>query len=153
MNTTGMFKLKGIILLIAVFFTVSTFAQNKDLIKIEQILQQQANDWNNGDIDAFMTAYWKSDKLQFGGGRGLTFGWQATLDNYKKGYPNKDAMGKLTFTLKSKEKLSRKTAMIVGKWELERATDHPNGHFMLIWKKMKGEWVIVADHTSSVCGE
>ena len=153
MNNWRMFKFRGVIFSAALFFAVSSFAQNKDLIKIEKILQQQAADWNRGDIDAFMQAYWKSDKLQFGGGRGLTFGWQATLDNYKKGYPDKAAMGKLTFTLKSKEKLSRKTAMIVGKWELERANDHPNGHFMLIWKKKKGKWMIVADHTSSVCGE
>ena len=145
-----LFRVMGFIL----FFSCCTstlFSQNKDLQKIERILQQQAVDWNNGDIDAFMKAYWKSEKLQFGGASGLTFGWQQTLDNYKKGYPNKEAMGKLTFTLKVKEKLSRKTAMIVGKWELEREKDNPNGHFMLLWKKIKGKWLIVADHTSSKC--
>ena len=59
-------------------------------------------------------------------------------------------MGKLTFTLKDKVRLSRKSAMIIGKWELERESDHPNGHFMLVWKKVKGKWVIIADHTSVV---
>ncbi len=141
----------AIIILVSITFTVTSSSQNKDLQKIEKILQQQAVDWNNGDIDAFMKAYWKSEKLQFGGASGLTFGWQQTSDNYKKGYPNKEAMGKLTFTLKVKEKLSRKTAMIVGKWELEREKDNPNGHFMLLWKKIKGKWLIVADHTSSKC--
>jgi hypothetical protein len=35
----------------------------------------------------------------FIGKSGITYGWQKTLDNYKKGYPDKEAMGKLHFTL------------------------------------------------------
>ena len=126
-------------------------AQNKNLTQIEQIMHQQTIDWNNGDIDGFMKAYWKSEKLQFGGARGLTFGWEQTLENYKNGYPNQAAMGNLKFTIKVKEQLSKKTAMVVGKWELEREADKPSGHFMLVWKKIKGNWLIIADHTSSLC--
>ena len=133
------------------FCSVSTtLAQKgaKDFAQIKKILYQQQQDWNNGDIDAFMQAYWKSDQLQFGGGSGITKGWQQTLDNYKKRYPDKAAMGKLNFEIKDMTRHSRKVISLTGSWELERAQDQPGGHFLLIWRKIKGHWKIVADHTS-----
>lgn len=108
--------------------------------------QQEA--WNRGDIDAFMQGYWKSDSLRFIGKRGITFGWQPTLDNYKKSYPGAQAMGRLQFTNLTTEIVGDSSAYVIGKWELFRSTDTLGGHYSLLWKKMQGQWVIVADHTS-----
>jgi ketosteroid isomerase-like protein len=121
------------------------------LAAIETLLQQQADAWNRGDIDAFMQTYWKSDKLLFSNANGVTYGWQPTLDNYKKRYPSREAMGQLTFEVINLQKLNKKTAMMIGSWELERKNDNPGGRFMLIWKKIKGEWKIIADQTSARC--
>ena len=44
---------------------------NQDFEQIKKIFYQQEDDWNRGDIDAFMKAYWKSEELQFGGANGL----------------------------------------------------------------------------------
>ncbi|QOI97797.1 MAG: nuclear transport factor 2 family protein [Flammeovirgaceae bacterium] len=115
---------------------------------IRNIMQKQQADWNRADIEAFMEGYWKSDSLKFIGRNGITYGWTTTLENYKKGYPTPEAMGQLTFTLLSVEILSPTTAFVIGKWELKRTHDNPGGHFTLLWKKIKGKWVIVADHTS-----
>lgn len=95
-----------------------------------------------------MEGYWRSDSLTFVSTRGLTRGWQQTLDGYKKGYPNAETMGKLTFTLLRVERLSKRSAYVVGKWHLARSIGDAGGHFLLIWKKMGGKWVIVTDHTS-----
>lgn len=124
-------------------------SQSRDFQQIKQILLQQQQDWNSGNIDAFMQAYWKSEELQFGGASGITKGWQQTLDGYKKRYPDKAAMGKLTFEIKDMSQHSKKVVSLTGSWELEREKDKPGGHFLLIWKKIKGEWKIVVDHTSS----
>ena len=115
---------------------------------IRAIMARQEAAWNRGDLEAFMEGYWRSDSLRFIGSRGLTYGWQQTLDNYRKGYPDRAAMGTLTFTLLSVEPLSRKSAFVVGKWHLKRSAGDLSGHFTLFWKKIKGEWVIVADHSS-----
>lgn len=104
--------------------------------------------WNQGDLECFMNGYWESDSLKFIGKSGITYGWQATLDRYKRGYPDRAAMGKLTFDILHVEKISGKSVMVVGKWELKREEDTPGGHFSLLWKKINGEWVIVADHSS-----
>lgn len=121
---------------------------SKDFGQIKKILFQQQQDWNNGNIDAFMEAYWKSEELQFGGAAGITRGWQQTLYGYKSRYPDKVAMGKLTFEVKDMTRHSRKVVSLTGSWELERADDRPGGHFLLIWRKIKGKWKIVVDHTS-----
>jgi ketosteroid isomerase-like protein len=123
-------------------------AQDQDLAAIRKVLAQQQQDWNSGNLESFMQGYWKSDSLKFISSRGINYGWQATLDGYKKGYPTAEAMGKLTFTIISIEKLSDESAMVIGKWHLQRTKDEPQGHFTLLWKKIAGRWVIVADHTS-----
>ena len=84
----------------------------------------------------------------FIGKSGVTRGWQHTLNNYKKGYPDTAAMGKLSFDIIKVEKLSKKHYWVAGKWMLRRANDAPSGHYMLLLRKIRGQWVIVADHSS-----
>lgn len=115
---------------------------------IRTVLQTQTEAWNRGDLDAFMIGYWESDSLKFIGKNGMKQGWETTLANYRKNYPDKAAMGKLSFQIISIEKLGSQHAFVVGKWMLEREKDTPQGHFTLLWKKINGKWVIIADHSS-----
>lgn len=108
-------------------------------------IQEEA--WNKADIAGFMNYYWKNDSLKFIGSKGITYGWQKTYDNYVKGYPTKEAMGILKFTIKEATQLSGTSIYVIGQWELKK--DKPTGgYFTLLWKKINGQWVIVADHTS-----
>ena len=126
----------------------SGFTQTKNEKEILSILRTQDECWNRGDVDGFMQTYIKSDSLMFIGKSGVTYGWQNTLNNYKKGYPDKAAMGKLDFTLIDIKRLSRKYYHVVGKWHLARTAGDLQGHFTLLIKKVKGEWKIIADHSS-----
>lgn len=108
----------------------------------------QETAWNQGDLEGFMDGYWRSDSLRFIGSKGLTYGWQSTLNNYKKSYPNPEAMGKLKFTILAVEKLSKHAAFVIGKWHLSRKAGDLSGQYTLLWRKIKGKWVIVADHSS-----
>lgn len=123
-------------------------AQSREEQKIRQIMAKQELAWNRFDLEGFMEGYWHSDSLRFIGSKGLTFGWRNTLDNYKRSYPNPDAMGTLKFTILSVELLSGKSAFVIGKWQLTRKQDLLSGHYTLLWRKIKGKWVIVADHSS-----
>jgi len=114
---------------------------------VDKLFVQQAC-WNNGDIDCFMETYWKSDSLKFIGKDGITYGWQATIDRYKSKYPDQSYMGTLSFNVLALEYLGSNTLMLVGKWDLKRTMGDVGGHFTLIWKRISGEWVIIADHTS-----
>ncbi|MCK5730385.1 MAG: hypothetical protein KAH68_04890, partial [Draconibacterium sp.] len=90
-----------IIVLMLLTISISGFAGNKlsekEKLVILGLLDEQVVAWNEGNLDEFMQTYWNSEKLVFVGSRGPTYGWQATLESYKKGYPNKVAMGKLNF--------------------------------------------------------
>jgi len=116
--------------------------------EIQMIMKKQEAAWNRGDLEGFMQGYWKSDSLRFIGKRGITYGWQPTLDNYKKGYPNSDAMGKLVFTNLSMELTGDSSAYVIGQWQLFRTTDTLSGHYSLLWKIKNGNWLIFADHSS-----
>jgi len=123
-------------------------AQSKTEKKIINLLHQQDESWNRGDIEGFMTTYWSNDSLMFIGKSGVTYGWKNTMNNYKKGYPSTEAMGKLNFNLIQIKKLSRKYYHVTGKWHLTRTSGDLQGHFTLLLKKMKGRWLIISDHSS-----
>jgi ketosteroid isomerase-like protein len=116
--------------------------------KIISVVMAQKDAWNNGDMEAYMDGYWKSDSLKFIGKNGIQFGWKNTLENYKKGYPDKAAMGKLEFTIVQVDLLSSSSAFMIGKWKLTREKDSPQGYFTLLWKKINGKWKVVTDHSS-----
>jgi hypothetical protein len=135
--------------LLAILPLTGNVAQTKAEKSVRELLTRQAEDWNKGDIEAFMQGYWKSEKLQFIGSRGLSEGWQNTLENYKNGYPDKAAMGQLRFELLSVDRRSRKVVTVVGKFILTRDSGEVlDGHFLLVCQKIKGQWYVVADHTS-----
>ena len=136
------------LLITSAFILGSASAQNKDELAIRKSLNEQLDAWNKGDIPRFMEPYWKSDSLMFIGKSGITYGWQETLNNYKKGYPDAAAMGKLDFDILQVRRLSGDHFFVVGKWHLARTIGDVGGHFTLLFRKVDGRWVIVADHSS-----
>lgn len=137
-------------LYIFILFTISTvsIAQVNNESTIRQLLQEQTQAWNNGDIEGFMNIYWKNDSLLYVSKNGVTYGWQHTLNNYKESYPNSQAMGQLRFTIITIQKLSSEVYNVVGKWQLTREAGNLQGHFTLLWRKINGKWCIVQDHSS-----
>lgn len=136
---------------------VSAFGQEKEVAssnystsvqEITAMLNQDAKYWSEGNIDAFMESYIKSDSLVFVGSRGLTYGWQKTLENYKKGYPTKEHMGELSFDLLEFKQLTANLFFVIGKYKLKRTVGDASGHFSILLKKMDGKWKIIADHSS-----
>lgn len=142
--------MKNLLLLagLVVALSFSCIAQSKDDIAVKQLLINQDEAWNRGDLESFMSGYWKNDSLMFIGRNGITYGWQNTLDNYKKGYPDTTAMGKLHFEYVEIKRLSPIYYFIVGKFFLTRTIGNLNGAFTLLVKKINNKWVIIRDHSS-----
>lgn len=131
--------------LFLILFSGVCFGQKKEILKV---MQEQQAAWNRGDLEGFMQGYWKSDSLLFIGSKGPNYGWQKTLDNYKKSYPNKEKMGILEFSDMKVKPLGKNYAQVLGKWKLKRATDEPNGIYTLIFQKFRVGWKIISDHTN-----
>ncbi len=127
----------------------SAFGQvDKDVMAIRKLLFMQVQEWNKGNVEGYMKGYWESDSLVFIGSKGPRYGYGATLASYKKSYPDADHMGKLTSTIVSMDKLSEDSYFIIGKWALERKAGDVSGSYTLLLRKIKGQWVIVCDHSS-----
>ncbi len=137
-------------LVITIVFVANIAAQtDKRAIAIRKVMDDQTAAWNRGDLDAFMSiGYWRSEKLKFVSGDRITYGWQQTLDNYKRTYATKTLMGTLTFSELEIEILSKDAAFVTGSWHLKREKDDPKGKFTLLFRKFKEGWRIVADHSS-----
>jgi hypothetical protein len=140
--------MKSYFLSVCLLLAVSVGAQSNDETAIRQLLDRQTAAWNRGDIDRFMDGYWENDSLMFIGKSGVTYGWTNTLNNYKRGYPDTAAMGKLRFELLTVKRLSDEYYFVVGKWFLQRSIGNIGGHYNLLFRKINGNWVIIADHSS-----
>jgi len=135
------------------FLSISITAQKTieadDKKAIETVLSKQQDAWNNYDIEGFMEGYWKSDELKFYGSSGVVKGWQSTLERYKKGYPTKEHFGELRFVLNDVSKINEGAYSVMGEFHLSRTVGDANGIFMLIFKKINGDWKIIADTSAA----
>lgn len=128
--------------------TITLAVSTMDVKKIHNVLDKQLEAWNNGDHEGYMEGYWKSDSLRFVTTKGVTNGWQNTLDMYKKSYNTKQKMGKLLFYKDGIYNMSEKEKVIllVGRWEVQKK-DTAKGSFALLFKNINGEWKIIEDRT------
>ena len=119
--------------------------EQEDKKAVIEVLRMQEQKWSNHDIEGYMEGYWKSDSLKFYGANGLTYGWQKTLDNYKKRYPTKGHTGTLNFKVNDITRISDDAYYVMGEYHLTRPIGNANGVFMIILKKIDGKWKVVAD--------
>jgi uncharacterized protein (TIGR02246 family) len=117
---------------------------------IGAVLRAQQSAWNRADVDAFLEGYWHSPELTFSGTNGVARGWDAVLTRYKKSYPDRAAMGQLSFSDLEFRFLGPDAALVLGKWHLQREKDELGGVFTLVWQRFPGGWKIIHDHTSAV---
>jgi ketosteroid isomerase-like protein len=118
-----------------------------EINQIKKVLYDQSAAWSAGDLETFMNGYWKSDSLMFIGSKGITYGWDQTLANYKRGYPDKAHTGKLDFEIHHLQKVGAESYFMIGKFKLTREVGDASGYFSLLWKKIDGQWKIIVDHT------
>ena len=144
---------KIVLIVVLVAASLAVFAgkvlKEKDKNAILDLFEKQVEAWNKGDLEMFMQTYWHSEELVFIGSRGPSYGWQATLDSYKRGYPDKQTMGHLEFKIMEIAKIDRNSVFAIGRFELTREIGDVAGYFTLVIQKKQGEWKIISDHSSA----
>ncbi|MBP0903572.1 YybH family protein [Mariniflexile gromovii] len=135
-------------LLLFISCTFSVFSQSneeRDKDAIKAVLKAQRIAWSKNNIEEFMEAYWKSDSLKFYASNGLTTGWENILIRYEKAYPTEDHTGKLSYKINDITKISDDAYYVLGEYHIKREVGNADGIFMLIFKRINGEWKIVVD--------
>lgn len=138
--------------MIALFISLTFHALNGQGVTTEETIRHmmavQEEAWNDGDIPRFMEPYWKSPDLVFLGESGPIYGWQNTLERYYTKYPDRQAMGKLRFSIDDIKERSASVYSVIGQYYLTReGIEDLQGYFMLLIQKIDDQWVIVADST------
>lgn len=136
-----------LLICISTAYVSSASAQNADKKSILKVLDDQVYYWNKGDLDNFVKGYWNNDSVMFIGSKGIVYGYENTLNRYKQSYGDTARMGKLTFKVLHVNKLSPNIYFVVGKFFLKRTIGDAEGHFTLVFRKIKGEWKIISDHS------
>ncbi|MDO7170879.1 YybH family protein [Mariniflexile sp. AS56] len=124
-------------------FSQTTEADDKDAIM--KVLKAQRIAWSKNNIEEYMEGYWKSDSLKFYGKNGITYGWENTLERYQTAYPTEDHTGKLSFKINDISKISDDAYFVLGEYHLKREVGNADGIFMLVFKRIDGEWKVIAD--------
>jgi len=117
--------------------------------EIQSVFTAQQDAWNRGDIDAFMNGYAQSASTVFVSGDEVTRGWDTVRERYRRKYSDRTKMGTLTFSEIEVTPLSADSAVVLGRWKLQRANDHPHGRFTLVFKRLPEGWRIILDHTAA----
>lgn len=115
---------------------------------IETIMRAQTEQWNRGSIEGFMRYYVHGDELTFSSGGELRRGWDETMARYKRRYPDRAAMGSLSFTALETSPLGSRHALTLGRWQLIREDGDIGGAFSLVWRREGRDWLILHDHTT-----
>src|SRR5437868_10332648 len=111
------------------------FAQTAE---VEKVLKDSEIAWNRGDLAAFASYYDDSPQTTFIGREVVRGGTKAILERYRKRYPNREAMGTLTFSEIEVRPLASGLALTTGKFQLKRTPaggGDASGRFTLVLKK------------------
>jgi uncharacterized protein (TIGR02246 family) len=135
--------------------SLPAMAQNQPKFAMESaaittVLNKQADDWNRGDLEAFATGYKNSPDILFVGKTNRR-GYEQMLAGYRKSFPNRDAMGTLTFSNLEVQPLDEHFATVTGRFHLERTAaggGDLGGHYLLVMEKTAAGWKIIRDATT-----
>jgi len=119
--------------------------------EIRAMLAKSQAMWNRGDLDAFVTDYEDAPETTFIGSEVVRGGTKAILDRYRRRYPNREAMGTLTFSEIETRPLAPGLVLAIGKYSLKRKPaggGDASGRFTLVIRKTAAGWKIIHDHSS-----
>jgi len=133
----------------APFAAKTQAATNDPSSEIRAVLTAQQAAWNRGDIPAFLEGYWNSPELTFAGSEGIVRGYDGLLERYRKSYPDKAHRGELEFSELEIRPLGSDSALVLGRWHLQRQIGDAGGVFSLVFHRFPVGWRIIHDHTSA----
>lgn len=111
-------------------------------------LKAQSAAWNEGNMDAFMEAYWKSDELKFVSGNVVTQGYSSVQKRYREKYGNSGNLGLLQLDKTDFVQVTDDVAVVTGRFNLAKDGDDSTGTFSLVMKRIDGMWRIAHDHST-----
>lgn len=119
--------------------------------QVAAVLRAQSDAWNRGDLEAFTAVY--AEDAAFLTSSGLTRGRNEVLARYRKRYPDKAAMGKLTLEVIEARTFptgqAAEAVSVAARWRLEYPGQADKktaeGLTLLVLRRTGEAWQIVQD--------
>lgn len=135
----------------AIVFAAPAIAQSPEQTAVERAMADSAAGWNAGDVDRFMAIYSDDPQTSFVTATDLIRGKATMIGHYRAHYDFNDVAkrGTLSFTTADFRLLDPTHALYIARYKLT----HPDGTSQqgptsLIFRLEKGQWRIIADHSS-----
>jgi len=119
------------------------FEKKKMLISI---LEKQEADWNSGNLNAFLSAYWHSDTLVTVNVRGVQYGMDGLERYMKRNFPDSSSMGRLDYDVIHISLIGENDALLTGKWLRKNDKKFRGGYFSILLRRIHNRWIIISEH-------
>lgn len=140
-------KVMAGLFMVLFLLSIGLLSQSKNEAEIMEVLEKQKEAWNRGDLKGYMAYYWNSEELTFQSGDRRVKGWNTLYERYSRSYSG-ERMGRLEFSDLEIKMLGENHALVLGRWQVEWATEKKGGVFTLVIRKFPEGWRIIHDHTS-----
>jgi uncharacterized protein (TIGR02246 family) len=150
-------RLYAVVFVLLLTITLASPAQDTQLktasqqeLDVIKVLLAQETAWNKGDLEAFIQGYKNSPDTLFIT-RQVFRGVNGMIEEYRRNYPTKAAMGTLAFSELEVHPLDENFAVVIGKYHLDRGKKeggNADGIFSLVFEKTDKGWKIIIDHTT-----
>jgi ketosteroid isomerase-like protein len=123
---------------------------SRNELDVVKVVLAQEKAWNAGDIQGYVDGYKNSPDTIFMG-KSISKGYAEILEDYKRNYATRGAMGTLAFSELEVHPLNDKFMVCLGKYHLDRTKrdgGNADGVFSLVVEKTDAGWKIVLDHTT-----
>ncbi|WP_422058589.1 YybH family protein [Sphingomonas sp.] len=125
-------------------------------IQIEAAMDDSADGWNRGDLDAFLAVYSDDPGTSFTGSKGVQLGLGPIRARYAGNYPDQFGQGErpkrtsLSFSYREFQLIGTTHAHLIARWTLTPAAggEVKTGMTSLLFRREAKGWKIIADHSS-----
>jgi ketosteroid isomerase-like protein len=119
------------------------------LASIGAALQRLEEDWNRGDMEAYLAAHLRDPALTVVAGNTLLRGWDAFAARYRAAWPDAHAMGRFHVGEFAVQPLGPGLVLASGQFEHRFPDLHIHGAFTHLYREIApGTWRIAHEHTS-----
>ena len=116
--------------------------------EIRRLTFRLQNDWNSGDMEGYLAAYWKDPGVSMMFGDTGLRGWQAIADLFRATWATEHAMGDFSTRDVAVKVLDDETAISSGAFRHVFPAETVEGAFTQVWRRYGDRWLIVHEHTS-----
>lgn len=125
-------------------------------IQIEAALDDSAEGWNRGSLDAFLAVYADDPATSFTGSKGIQRGLATIRARYAASYADQFGPGErpkrttLSFRIEEFQLIGRSHAHLIARWTLTPIAGGATqtGMTSLLFRREANGWKIIADHSS-----